>query len=165
MAEQSGEVDEVRQAAGRDILDLTDRFGFDAFAAGWLHDRQSGAWRYLLVTPMLRTHGPNWVYDRLLRLFRHHPLPEGISPLDIYVIDPDMEIAAFGVPMVAMDERDTQWPAGLTMLITHEVRISDFLIGDGFVAFHRRLPMQLRTRRSDPARKFDSRVRQLDRAA
>ena len=97
--------------------------------------------------------------------FRHHPLPEGISPLDIYVIDPDMEIAAFGVPMVAMDERDTQWPAGLTMLITHEVRISDFLIGDGFVAFHRRLPMQLRTRRSDPARKFDSRVRQLDRAA
>lgn len=163
MAEQLGDIDEVRKAAGREILDLTDRFGFDAFAAGWLHDRRSGAWRYLLVTPMLRTHGPTWVYDRLLRLFRHQPLPEGISPLDVYVIDPDMEIAAFGLPFLAVDERDV--PAGLSIVLTHDVRISDFLIDDGFVAFYRRLPMELRKRKSDPARRFDSRVRQLDRAA
>lgn len=162
MVEQAGDIDAARQAAGRAILDLTDRFGFDAFAAGWLHDRPTHAWRYLLVTPMLTTHGPSWVYDRLLRMFRHSGLPDGVTPLDIYVIDPEMEIAAFGPPLVAMDERET--PAGLSVLLRHDVRIGDFLIADGFVAFYRRLPLHLRARR-DPARQFDLKVRRLDLAA
>jgi len=162
MVEQAGDIDAVREAAGREILDLTDRFGFDAFAAGWLHDRQTGAWRYLLVTPMLKTHGPSWVYDHLLRLFRHNPLPDGITPLDICVVDPTMEIAAFGPPFLAMDERRA--PAGLGILLTHDVQINDFLIEDGFVAFYRRLPQELRERRN-PARQFDLKIRQLDRAA
>lgn len=162
MAEQIVEIDAARQAAGREILDLTDRFGFDAFAAGWLYDRSTRVWRYLLVTPMLKTHGPNWIYDRLLRMFRHHPLPAGVTPLDIYVIDPEMEIAAFGPPFVAMDER--QAPPGLTVLMTGNVQINEFLIDDGFVVFYRRLPQNLRVGRS-PARQFDLKVRQLDKAA
>lgn len=165
MAGYDGEIDDLRQAAGLEILDLTDRFGFDAFAAGWLHDRQSGAWRYLLVTPMLRTRGPAWVYNRLLRLFRHRPLPDGVSPLDVHVIDQDMEFAAFGRPTVAMDERDGNLPAGINVLFAQDLRIGDFMIDDGFVAFHRRLPIPLRTRKADPARQFDTRVRQLDQAA
>jgi hypothetical protein len=163
MADQVADIDEVRLAAGREILRLTDRFGFDAFAAGWLHDRESGAWRYLLVTPMLKTRGPHWVYERLLRLFRYRPLPEGITPLDIHVVDPDMEIAAFGEPFLAIDEREI--PAGVQVFLAHDVRIKDFLVGDGFVAFYRRLPIEQRQHRGDPARQFDMRVRQLDRAA
>jgi hypothetical protein len=162
MAEQTVKIDPTRKAAGRDILSLTDRFGFDAFAAGWLYDQSTRRWRYLLVTPMLETHGPKWIYDRLLRMFRHNPLPAGVTPLDIYVIDPEMEIAAFGPPLAGTDEREA--PAGVTMLLTHNVRINDFLIEDGFVGFYRRLPQTQRTRRS-PARQFDLKVRQLDKAA
>ena len=163
MVERASDIDRVRQAAGREILDLTDRFGFDAYAAGWLHDRRTGAWRYLLVTPMLKTHGPRWVYDRLLRLFRYNPLPAGISPLDIFVIDPDMEIAAFGQPWLAFDERTA--PSGLGVFLSQDLRIGDFLIGEGFVAFYRRLPPELRRRKTNPARRFDRSVRNLDRAA
>jgi hypothetical protein len=162
MAEQTVKIDPEREAAGREILGLTDRFGFDAVAAGWLYDRSTRVWRYLLVTPMLDTHGPKWIYDRLLRMFSHHPLPAGVTPLDIYVIDPAMEIAAFGPPFVAMDER--QVPPGLTVLMTHNMRINDFLVEDGFVAFYRRLPAKQRARRN-PARQFDLKVRQLDQAA
>ncbi len=111
---------------------------------------------------MLKTHGPSWVYDRLLRMFRHNPLPAGVTPLDIYVIDPEMEITAFGPPFLAMDER--QAPPGMDVLLTHNVRINDFLIGNGFVAFYRRLPLERRGRRN-PARQFDLKVRQLDKAA
>ncbi len=163
MAEPSEVIDEQRQAAGQAILELTDRFGFDAFAAGWLYDRPSGHWRYLLVTPMLRTRGPAWVYERLLRLFSHNPLPAGLSPLDVYVIDPDMEAAAFGPPWLAYDGRKA--PQGLILLLAHDVRIQDFLIEDGFVAFYRRLPTDLRERKGDPSPRFSARIRQLDKAA
>jgi hypothetical protein len=163
MADQISEIDAVRRGAGQEILDLTDQFGFGAFAAAWLHDRGTGAWRYLLVTPMLKTRGPRWVYERLLRLFRHNPLPTGITPLDIYVVDPDMEIAAFGEPVVAMDDRAA--PAGLSAIIVQDIKIEDFLIGNGFAAFYRRLPLELRKHQANPARQFDLRIRQLDKAA
>ena len=163
MAEHDFHIDAVRRDAGLTILALTDSVGFDAFAAGWLHDFVSGAWRYLLVTPMLTSRGPGWVYEHLLRLFRHNPLPEGITPLDIYVIDPDMELAAFGVPFLDTDDR--RHPAGPTIMVAHGIQIQDFLIEDGFVAFYRRMPPQERLRRRDPARRFDARIRQLDRAA
>jgi hypothetical protein len=155
-------VDEARQKAGREILSLTDRAGFDAYAAAWLHDRETGAWRYVLVTPMLQTHGPRWIYERLLRLFQRHSLPDGISPLDIYVIDPSMETAAFGEPVIAIDESDV--PAGIQVMALNHVRVDDLLVGDGFAAFYRRLPNERRAEKHDPARKFDLRVRQLEAA-
>lgn len=155
-------IDEARQKAGRKILALTDRAGFDAYAAGRLHDRQTGTWRYLLVTPMLKSHGPRWIYERLLKVFRYHPLPEGVTPLDVYVMDPAMEIAAFGEPFLAMDDRENS--TGVGILLTHDVKIDDSTVSDGFVTFYRRLPASLRVQRRDPARKFDLRVRQLEAA-
>ena len=157
------DVDPVRRVAGKAILDLTDQFGFEAFAAAWLHDRTTGTWKYLLVTPMLKSKGPHWVYDRLIKLFRHYPLPDGISPLDVHVIDPAMEVAAFGPPLMALDDRDA--PTGLVMFLATDTLIGDLFVDEGFAAFYRRLPASSRTRRGDIARRFDHRVRQLDLAA
>jgi hypothetical protein len=156
-------IPEPRNSAGRDILDLTDKFGFDAYAAGWVHDRPTHAWKYLLVTPMLKTKGPTWVYERLMKLFRHHPLPDGISPLDIFVIDPAMEIGLFGPPMISADVRSVA--AGVTsslnVIIGHEMRFDGFSVTDGFVGFYRRLPLPARKKHRDPVVNFDHRVKHL----
>ena len=50
------------------------------------------------------------------------------------------------------------------MVYVQDVRIEDFLIGDGFVVFYRRLPPEMRDHRRNPARRFDMRVRQLEAA-
>jgi hypothetical protein len=152
-------IDQARLDAGQAILDLTDRGGFDARAAGWLHDRPTGAWRYLLVTPMLNTHGPKWVYERLLRLFRKFDLPAGISPLDIYVIDEAMEFSAFGPPLVAFGTERTV--PGVRMYVTHPIQIDGFMVSDGFVVFLRRLPEAIRKLHGNPAKHFDKTIQKL----
>jgi hypothetical protein len=166
MADQRHLVPEPRNSAGREILEVTDKFGFDAYAAGWVHDRPTETWRYLLVTPMLKTKGPSWVYERLLKLFRHHPLPAGISPLDVFVIDPAMEISLFGTPMVTATVRslDPTQPNGLNVMIAHEMRFDGFSVTDGFVSFYRRLRLEDRRRHRDPVTTFDHRVRHLQAA-
>lgn len=162
MADPDDTIDEARREAGRAILKLTDDVGFDAYAAGWLHDRTTDVWRYLLVTPMLKTQGPRWIYDRLLRVFQHCPLPEGVSPVDIFVLDPEVETAVFGPPLVEMDERDL--PAGITATLSQDVSLGGFLVRDGSVTLFRRVPIQLRKSTRNPARRFDMRVRQLEAA-
>jgi hypothetical protein len=155
------ELDQQRMLAGLEILRLTDQLGFDAYAAAWLHDRPSGLWRYLLVTPMLDTKGALWVHDRLLRAFIKRPLPAGITPLDIFVIEPETEDAVFGQePSGAMDG-GTRVP---TIIATREIRIEGFSISDGFAAFYRRLPADERQRRDDPSDCFDLAVRRLEAA-
>jgi len=162
MADVAVNIDEARQAAGREILALTDRVGFDAYAAGWLYDRPTDTWRYVLVTPMLSTKGPAWVYERLMRLFRSNPLPPGVSLLDIHVIDPEMETALFGPPALAFDDREPV--PGINVMLSQHLQFDNFLIEDGFVAFHRRLPDQLRQGRRDPGPRFNQRVSELQAA-
>jgi len=152
-------IDETKQAAGQAILELTDRFGFDALAAGWLYDRPTDTWRYLLVTQMLRSEGPRWIYDRLLRIFQRYHLPDGVSPLDIFVIDEATEMAAFGKPLFAVDQ-DRTIP-GMRMFVTQPITVNEFVVTDGFVAFLRRVPVELRKNHRNPARRFDKTIQKL----
>jgi hypothetical protein len=161
------ELDAERKAAGLDILRLTDEFGFDAFSAAWLHDRPSQLWRYLLVTPLLDTKGPIWVHARLLRVFKRCPLPAGITPLDIFVVDPATEDAVFGDRIIQFDPRLRASDGSvetLVLMATQDIRIEGFSITDGFAAFYRRLPDADRKARRDSSRLFDRRVRQLEAA-
>jgi len=159
MADITVNIDEARQVVGRMILALTDSVGFDAFAAGWLCNQPADTWRYFLVTPMLRSRGPTWIYERLMRLFRHDPLPAGFSPLDIHVIDPEMERALFGPPDVANPNAH-----GLNGLPSHDLRPEHRVIEDGFVMFQRRLPAELRRHRRDPGAQFNKQINQLQAA-
>jgi len=77
-----------RRDAGKQILDLTDHAGFGATGAAWVFDATAEHWHYLLVSPMIDSKGPRWVYDRLLMVFSKTPLPTGITPLDIVIASP-----------------------------------------------------------------------------
>jgi hypothetical protein len=145
-----------------EVLRLTEALGFDAFAAAWLHDRPSGLWRYLLVTPMLDTKGPAWVHERLLRAFKKCSLPAGITPLDIFVVEPAIEVAMFGAAGTRQPARArADDPVARE---TQEIRIDDFSITDGFAAFYRRRSRAERDARNDPATRFDRNVRRLEAA-
>ncbi len=147
-----------RQTAGQAVLALTDRVGFDAYAAAWVFDAESGAWRFVLSTPMLGLRGPEWVYSRLLRAFRRLEMPRGMSPLDVFVIDPAVEVAVFGEP---------DWPparpaqGGPALTLGIPLRASG-AFGEGVAYFYRRLPGRERGR--DPSRDFDLLVRRLKAA-
>ncbi len=79
---------EIRLDSGRQLLEMTDRLDFGAVAAAWVQDSENGHWWYLLVTPMVDSFGPTWIYERLLKVFQKWKLPDGISPLDIRVASP-----------------------------------------------------------------------------
>jgi hypothetical protein len=137
-----------------------DEIGFDALAAAWIHDRQTGKWCYLLSTPMILTKGPIWIYERLARVFRHRPLPPGVSPLDITVIDPALELALFGSPAIAVSGT----PPGVRIVVTIEISIEHIGVTDGFAAFFRRVPLPLRAKKKHPSRTFDHKVKRLEAA-
>ncbi len=166
MADNRHHVDEARTDAGKRILDMTDAVGFDAHAAGWIHDRPTASWRYLLSTPMLKSEGPLWIYSRLMKVFRHTPLPEGVSPLDIFVIDPDFEMALFGPSLMGRYVSPIKNPHLKVAILTlaQDIQFEDFAVTDGFVSFYRRLLPVERHRRHNPARTFDHKVKVLEAA-
>ena len=89
MAVATVTLDDLRRDSGEKLLTLTDEFGFAALGAAWVYDRDAERWWYLLVSPMIDSQGPAWVYERLVALFRKLRLPEGISPLDIRIASPN----------------------------------------------------------------------------
>lgn len=77
-----------RRAAGHELLAQLDDAGLEPCGAGWVHDQQADRWFYMLVTPLVDEWGPHWIYERLVSLFRHHPLPRGIAPPDLRIFSP-----------------------------------------------------------------------------
>lgn len=151
------ELDPTRLKAGAELLRLTDSVGFDARSAAWILDRETGVWRYVLSSPMVAARGPDWVYARLLRAFERLPFPEGMSPLDVFVIEPAVEEAVLG-------GQDALGAAGTLPGVeaTAAIRSADlgpFSVGLGLAFFYRRCPHGERGR--DPSRIFDLRVRKL----
>ena len=79
---------EERRNAGARILKITDDVGLDAVGAAWVWNRESDNWWFLLVTPLIDSKGPRWVYERLLATFSRVGLPEGVTPLEIRLASP-----------------------------------------------------------------------------
>ncbi|WP_406238217.1 hypothetical protein ACF3NX_12700 [Acetobacter orientalis] len=84
-------VDQDRREAGYELLEKTDAFGFNAIGAGWYKSAPEGRWRFFLVTPMIDSRGPKWVYDRLMSALRVVKIPRGIKPLEIHLASPREE--------------------------------------------------------------------------
>ena len=81
-------VDDSRRDAGFHLLQKTDAIGFNAIGAGWYRATGSERWRYFLITPMIDSKGPKWVYERLMDALRVLEFPEGIKPLEIHLVSP-----------------------------------------------------------------------------
>lgn len=77
-----------RRTAGYNLLSLTDKIGFNACAAAWLFNKENDRWLYILVTPMIDSKGPKWVYSRLIKALKVLQIPAGIRPLDIHLGSP-----------------------------------------------------------------------------
>ncbi len=120
---------------------------FAAAAAAWVLS-EVGRWDYLLVTSMIDTMGPRWVYDRLMRVFEKVGLPDGITPLDIHLASPD-ELRIQALPIHVENAC-----AGVDL---HDKTCNGFHF-PGMVIY-RFLPTTLQAK--DPSRRFDAGVKQL----
>jgi hypothetical protein len=152
MVAQSVMLDDLRRQSGAQLLRMTDEFGFGALGAAWVHDAEASRWWYLLVSPMIDTKGPRWVYDRLIRIFQKLALPEGITPLDIRIASPH--------------EQDWRTIAASMHVDDSEIEIRSSEIGgvriDRMLAYRILHADNLHRRRE---RVFDTRYRELMRAA
>jgi len=154
-----------RLQAGVQIMKMTDDVGFDAYSVVWLYDRSDATWRLVMSTPMLNAKGSLWVYKRLLRVFRNCPLPEGVTPLDIVVIDLQLEFELYGdgYPGDVLDLLSPE-QAEQTMTISRRMRIGQFDIDNGEAFFLRRLDPRKRKRRRRSEDLFDRQVSMLKAA-
>jgi hypothetical protein len=150
MAADTVKLDPVRQEAGRALLARTDALGFGAVGAAWVHSREADRWWFMLVSPMVDTKGPQWLYERFARVFAKWQLPDGMTPLDIRIVSPD-EALYREVPLQVggADIGRAIELAGAT--------VSDVPIDTAF--FYRAKPAS--RGRADPSRRFDMKVRQL----
>ena len=152
MADQTIRIDDLRRESGATLLKMTDEVGFGAVGAAWIYSRESDRWWFLLVTPMMDTKGPLWIYERLLRVFSKWKLPEGITPLDIGIASPREE-GFRRFPIKSLSAVDQM---GLSM------ELRDFVVNGtkiDYAVLYRMTEFGKRT--PDPSRLFDLRVRQL----
>jgi len=128
---------------------MTDDVGFGAVGAAWVLDEESQAWHYLLISPMIDSKGPRWVYERLLQVLHKLHLPEGITPLDIVIASP-RQINMRQLTQLGQIDRASV------------IRFNDIIINGmhvHYMAIYRMLPMK--THAGEQATTFDARVREL----
>ena len=89
MADQPLTLDHARTRLGEQVLEHADRIGLAATGAAWIRDASTDGWILELATPMLDSHGPAWLYQRLATIFSKMPLPQGITMLEFRLASPD----------------------------------------------------------------------------
>ena len=123
--------------------------GFQASGAAWVWNADSDHWHFLLISHMIDSEGPLWVYQRLMRIFSKFHLPALITPLDILIASPRQ-----------VDYRD--FPVRVSGVINEISEIADLSInnlGIDYMAIYRMLPLPKNA--GERTRKFDSRVNEL----
>lgn len=153
MAVEPVKLDDLRRVSGQRLLEMTDEVGFGALGAAWIYDRMVDRWWFLLVSPMIDSRGPRWVYERLLGVFSKLSLPEGITPLDIRVASPrEQFFRTFPIKIVVPNE------LGMDVAMDFHNLPVDGLVIDSMHAY-RMQPLDQRA--GDRARTFDAKVREL----
>ena len=88
MADQSVSLDSGHVLLGQQVLKHADCIGLAATGAAWIRDVATGHWVLELATPMVDSHGPAWLYERLSVIVAKMPLPQGISMLELRLASP-----------------------------------------------------------------------------
>lgn len=150
-------LDAGREAAGRAILSMLDDVGLEVYAAAWVFSRDTQRWRYVVSTPLLRVKGPAWIYERLLKVFLAQGLPVGVTPLDVFVIDPQMEMEVLGGALMGIQNNI---PGNeLPTAFIKDADFGPFAVPYGFIAIYRRV--MLEKRRPADVMRFANRARSL----
>ena len=152
MADAAITLDDTRRESGSVLLKLTDEVGFGALGAAWVYDRDADRWWFLLVTPMVDTKGPLWIYQRFLRIFQKWQLPEGITPLDIRMASPREQFYR-SFPVKSMPAADQM---GLKLEI-NDMKINGLIIDQMVIYRMNSLPPKA----PDNSKLFDLRVRKF----
>ncbi len=145
-------LDPRRLEAGRALLARTDALGFGAIGVAWVHSTDADCWWFMLVSPMVVTKGPQWLYERLGRVCAKWQLPEGMTPLDIRIVSP-YEALYRQIPL----QLGAAAPDIGTAIELTDATVGDVPIDQAF--FYRAKPAS--RRRTDPSGRFDRKVRQL----
>lgn len=94
---------EAMIAAGRQVLQATDRLGLDAEGAAWLYDHDDGVWEFFLVSSLVDEFGAALLYKKLLQAFTKIEFPKGMEILDIHLASPSdprvVELSALAQPV------------------------------------------------------------------
>jgi len=154
-------LDDRRREAGRLLLAKTDELGFAAIGAGWFYHPESGRWLFVLITPMVDTKGPRWIYERLLRIFGKWGLPPGIAPLDIHLVSPShMELVAAESDKPGVVEGVIEG-AGGEPLDGADAMVAGLSGSPMPAVLYRMISKESVKAARDPSRQFDLRVRQM----
>jgi hypothetical protein len=82
-------VSDERFDAGQRLLAAADELGLEAQGAAWIYMDDLEEWRYFLVTALVDTEGPLWVYKRLLRAFNKLAERDDFLSVDVQLASPN----------------------------------------------------------------------------
>lgn len=81
------------KADGAAVLALASKLGMAPREAAWLYEHDFGAWRYYLVTPVVRAVGPMEAYGALAETLPRTSLHPRFNVIDVHLVDPSEETA------------------------------------------------------------------------
>ncbi|HRK95269.1 MAG TPA: hypothetical protein PK694_03020 [Rhodospirillales bacterium] len=81
------------KADGAAVLALASKLGMAPREAAWLYEHDFGAWRYYLVTPVVRAVGPMEAYGALAETLPRTSLHPRFNVIDVHLVDPSEEMA------------------------------------------------------------------------
>lgn len=81
------------KADGAAVLALATKLGMAPREAAWLYEHDFGAWRYYLVTPVVRAVGPMEAYGALAETLPRTSLHPRFNVIDVHLVDPSEETA------------------------------------------------------------------------
>lgn len=81
------------KADGAAVLALATKLGMAPREAAWLYEHDFGAWRYYLVTPVVRAVGPMEAYSALAETLPRTRLHPRFNVIDVHLVDPSEDMA------------------------------------------------------------------------
>lgn len=85
---------EDMKADGASALALATRLAMAPQEAAWLYEHDFGAWRYYLVTPLIRPVGRWELYGALAEALPRTEVGSRRNVIDVHLLDPSEEMAA-----------------------------------------------------------------------
>lgn len=105
---------EDMKADGASVLALAATLGMAPQEAAWLYQHDFGAWRYYLVTPIVRAVGRMAAYGALAETLPRTSLHPRFNVIDVHLVDPSEEMAGLLASCRSAAATSGQFVEGIT---------------------------------------------------